>query len=207
MKRRILFGAIALAAITLATASLAAMPHLGTGEPVDAAGMLAEYPFLDGRLVAELTVNDYLQVAEQASVAIQQRHYVASIAARSFILPGLGQFAVGKTGAGVAHLLTHVGVVGGTLAGAYLLRPDGIDDVAWNVDAIEAYFRTVDFRELLPSLGVMAAGSMLSWVNRSVSAKSAARVAAEQVADGTVTFEPDLRFVGAHLFLGLRVGQ
>ena len=183
--------------------------HDETGSRVrqELAGILEEHA--DAPL-SEVTVNELLNIAGQLSVREQEGRYIERKQRRSFALPGMGQFGTGDPLVGSLFLVGHVALKAGTLTGAYLLLPDevqvgngGIDYLGDSFSDIRSAWGSLSFRDVGPSLGVLAGGSLIQGAYRYWSASDAGARATRNVEDGTVQFEPQpFMFVGDRLGFG-----
>jgi hypothetical protein len=120
-------------------------------------------------------------------------------------MPGVGQFMAGDPVSGSLFVAGDLALFAGTVLGAYFLLPSnvqfgtgngtagaGLDYLntplvgiknAWEANSLLAY---------LPSIGVVAGGMILKHLLGWWSSKSAAGLARQNIADGKVTFEPEL---------------
>ena len=188
--------------VAVAVAGTAAASPAGDGVTAD--DVFDAYPFLDGKSVPDVTVNDLLAVAEQVSVQRQEHAYVMHAAGASMMVPGGGQFVVGETGRGIAHLTAGLAIAGGAATGAWFLLPDELTSILGDSSEVKTYFE--DWQpDLLPAAGVIAGGTLLYTINTIWSARAAARSASDQIASGDVVFEPNLAIVGAGFGLGGRI--
>jgi TM2 domain-containing membrane protein YozV len=172
---------------------------------LDAEALISMAPSLDGKALSEVTVNEILAVAEELSIREQEQAYVYKIAGASWMVPGAGQFKTGNVGEGVLQLGLHLGVVGGTLFGAYALLPQDLKDILDDKAALETYFSEFRFEELWQANAVLAGGMILDGLIRGWSSHSAARSARAAIDEGRVMFEPNLTFLGGHLGVGMRM--
>lgn len=163
-------------------------------------------PSLDGKTLSEVTTNELLGLAEKISIRQQEEAYIDGVTFASFVVPGTGQFITGNAGLGALQLTLHLGIVAGSLYGAYEFLPDDIKNATQSKAGIEAAFDNATFEELLPSLGFLAGGALLDGILSSWSASGARRAAEENVRSGKVTFEPDLRVNALGAFFGLGIG-
>jgi len=148
-----------------------------------------------GEVLGELTVSETEELLGEISIAYQKAAYVSKSRAMSFMLPGLGQFMNDDPGMGALFLGLDVAAGVGTLLGAYFLLPselqfDQLNYFTKPYSVIETRWKDQSFVDLLPTLGVLAGGGLIQGILRGVSAKHAARLAEEQIAAGTITFEP-----------------
>ena len=126
------------------------------------------------------------------------------------MLPGAGQFMTGDAVGGVLFLAGDIVVVTGTLIGAYYLLPA---DLQFNsLNYFTSSFATIrktwedhSFVDLLPSMGLMAGGFIIKCAIGHFSSAGAARAALRNIADGKVTFAPNLEFMDHGFGMGMRM--
>lgn len=161
--------------------------------------------------IGDVGLNDIRDLAARASVLEQQRRYIAKARLSSFAMPGLGQFATDRDLEGVLFLAGDLVVAAGTIVGVHFTLPatvrfdatgaTGLNYFTNSYANIETAWKALSFEQLLPAAGVMTAGSIVSGLLRWWSSSHAAEAARENIADGSVTFEPR-----PYLFLGRRLG-
>jgi len=160
--------------------------------------------------VGTLTIGDMVKIAERVSIAEQKIHYVRKVRMASMMLPGAGQFMTGDAVGGALFLAGDIVVVTGTLVGAYYLLPADLQFNSLNYftspfSTIRSTWESHSFVDLLPSMGLMAGGFILKVIIGHVSAAGAARGALRNIADGKVTFTPNLGFMGHGFGMGMRM--
>ena len=160
--------------------------------------------------VGTLTIGDMLKIAGRVSIAEQKLHYVRKARMASFMLPGAGQFMTGDSVGGALFLAGDIVVMTGTLAGAYFLLPADLQFNSLNYFTsscaqIRATWENHSFVDLLPSMGVMAGGFLLKGIIGHLSAAGASRAALRNIADGKVTFTPNLGFMGHGFGMGMQM--
>jgi hypothetical protein len=149
------------------------------------------------RSLGELTIDQIRDALGQVSVARQKAAFIERSKAMSFMLPGMGQFVNRDPLAGSLFLSADVLVVAGTLVGAYFLLPKELQFGQLNYftdsyTAIEQAWKNQSFVDMLPTLGVLAAGWLVDGGLRLFSSKHAGNLARRNVENGTITFEPKL---------------
>ena len=122
------------------------------------------------------------------------------------MLPGLGQFRLGEGLEGAGFLAGHLGIVAGSLAGAYFLLPadlrfDRRDYLGTPMSDLRAAWTSHGISDLLPAIGVLAAGGVADMGLRFWSASAAHAEAKTALDSGRITPEP---LVGPGLF-GMRL--
>lgn len=150
----------------------------------------------------EITLGEIRAVIARLSVIRQQIAHVRKSAAISFFMPGAGHIMNGRTGSGVLFAAGGVLISGGTLVGAYFVLPESVQfgNVNYFTDsfaAIEAEWKALSFTDLLPSLGIITAGTIVDMFYRGFVSKKAASVARTAIRNGEKEFEPEFG-----LFLG-----
>ncbi len=148
-----------------------------------------------------LTVGDLAQLAARISIAEQQDHYVRKARNASWLFPGVGQFMTGDTLSGSLYLAGGVAVIAGTLIGAYLLLPSNVQFASTDyfhdpLSTIRSRWEGNSIVDYLPSAGFMLGGMILKAILGHFSAEDAAKRARQNIDDGTVTFTPNLEFLG-----------
>lgn len=98
---------------------------------------------------------------------------------------------------GTFFLLTDIAVITGTLIGAYYLLPDELkfDRLNYFRDSsatINERWENQSFMDMLPTMGVIAGGIVISGIVRLISATHAGKLAQRNIAEGKIQFEPKL---------------
>jgi len=165
-------------------------------------------PEAQNKTISELTLSEHITLASALSIKRQELNYVRSATMASRFLPGAGQFMTGNVGEGVAFLGVQTLITGATIAGVYLLTPANLWDTSASYGQLKQnykdYANTVTPQELLPVIGVISVGMILSSINRSISSNRARVQAEENIANGSVTFEPLISLpTSGQLFFGV----
>jgi TM2 domain-containing membrane protein YozV len=189
--------------ISLALLIPAAMFADGHRGGLDARAIYDMAPGLEGQTLGEIELDDLLALGESMSIRIQEEMYVDRAAFSSLLVPGTGQFMTGDTGLGIAQFAMHLAIVGGTAVGTYLLLPEDLQNSLDNYGQTKQYFETLQYSELLPATGVFLGGMLLNGILAGWSAHGAAESARANIADGSISFEPDLRLVRGLPFIGM----
>jgi hypothetical protein len=152
---------------------------------------------LGAQKIGDVEVAAFLSVRDRLSIAAQKDAYVRKTAMQSFLLPGLGQLETGETAAGIGFMAFDLGVIAGTLAGAYYLLPsdlrlDRIDYFRDNVAAINNAWCSHSLTDYLPAFGALLGGMVIDQAIRHWSAASARRGATRAIDEGRATFTPRL---------------
>ena len=150
---------------------------------------------LGAQKIGDLEVATLLSVRDRLSVAAQKDAYVRKTAMQSFLLPGLGQLRTGETAAGIGFMALDLGVIAGTLVGAYYLLPadlrlDRIDYFRSNITTINNAWYGHSFTDFLPAFGVLLGGMVIDQTIRHWSAADARRGADRAIDEGRATFTP-----------------
>jgi hypothetical protein len=150
---------------------------------------------LGARKIGDIDVATLLSVRDRLSIAAQKDAYVRKTAMESFFLPGLGQLETGETAAGIGFMAFDLGVIAGTLAGAYYLLPadlrlDRIDYFRDNVTTINNAWCGHSFTDYLPAFAALLGGMVVDQTIRHWSAANARRGASRAVDEGRATFTP-----------------
>jgi hypothetical protein len=168
--------------------------------------ILAAVPDGAGKTIEELTVAEWTALASAASVARQEDRYVGHAKFLSFVLPGTGQFMVGDTTGGILHLGAELAIIAGTVTAYRLLLPSDLQDSSLSRSErrslMDDYWEDGDGAELLPAMGVAAAGLTLSIVNRVLASSDAGDTARTNIDSGKVVFEPKIYLTGSHFGFG-----
>jgi hypothetical protein len=149
------------------------------------------------KTLGDMTVEEAQELLGQISVARQQAAFIERSKAMSFMMPGMGQFANKDPLSGSLFLTADLLVAAGTLVGAYFLLPSELQfgELNYFTDSyatIKNSWEAQSFVDLLPSLGVLAGGWLLSGGIRFFASKHAEKLARRNIEDGTITFEPEL---------------
>jgi len=165
---------------------------------------------IGGNTIGSLTVADLGKIAGRISIAKQKEDFVRRSAVASMIVPGIGQFMNNDALAGSLFIGADVILLAGTLVGGYYLLPTNVQFN--NLDYFNDSFTTIKDRwhsnnlvSYLPSIGVFAGGMILSMILRHFSVENAADLAAKNIADGKITFEPEFSFAGSMPGFGMRM--
>lgn len=150
--------------------------------------------------IGEMTFGEVEEMMARLSVPYQKSAHVRSSAMKSFLLPGLGQFANDAAGSGTLFLLGGMVIKAGTAVGSYLLLPDAVtfstlDYLNASNAEIETAWKSLSLTDLAPAFGVMAGGMLIDHLYRMLSAKHAGRLARDRIASGAITFEPRISFL------------
>ena len=152
---------------------------------------------VDNTSIGEFTLNDMKELALDLSIPFQKMQYVKKSKIASFILPGVGQYMNDDPLGGTLFLVSDLAITAGTLIGAYSLLPDELkfDRLNYFRDssaAINERWENQSFMDMLPTMGVVAAGIVVSGVIRLLSATHAGKLAQKNIAEGKIQFEPKL---------------
>ncbi len=147
--------------------------------------------------IGEFTLIEMKEVALDLSIPFQKMQYVKKSKITSAIFPGIGQFMNDDPVSGTFFLLTDIAVTTGTLIGAYYLLPDELqfDRLNYFRDssaAINERWDNQSFMDMLPTMGVIAGGIVVSGIVRLISATHAGKLAQKNIAEGKIKFEPKL---------------
>jgi hypothetical protein len=165
---------------------------------------------ISGTQLGTLTVGDLEKIAGRISIAVQKIQYVQKVRRASFLLPGAGQFMTGDALGGSLFLAGDLALVTGTLVGAYFLLPtnvqfSGLDYLHAPLGTIRTAWESNSITDYLPSIGVLAGGMILKSILGHFSAVNAEREARTNIAEGKVTFTPNLDMFGRGLGMGARI--
>jgi hypothetical protein len=165
---------------------------------------------IGGTTIGALTIADLDKIAGRISIAKQKEDFVQRSAVASMIMPGIGQFMNKDPLAGSLFIGADVILLAGTLVGGYFLLPanvqfDKLDYFNDSFTIIKDTWHSNNLVSYLPSIVVFAGGMILSMIVRHFSAENAANLAAKNIADGKITFEPDFSFYGSMPGFGMRM--
>lgn len=144
-----------------------------------------------------ITIGEYRTLLARLSVLQQEADYIRKTAASSFLFPGAGHIANGAAGLGILFGTGELLISAGTLVGAYALLPETVQFGQLNYftdsfAAIEAQWKNLSFMDVLPSMGVLAAGSLIDMIYRGFVSRNAADLARERIDSGDKEFEPEV---------------
>ncbi len=147
--------------------------------------------------IGSMTVADMEKIMGDISIARQKEAYIQRARVASFVMPGVGQFMGGDPVGGSLFIVGDVALFAGTVLGAYFLLPpnvqlSGLDYLNTSLVGIKNAWEANSLLSYLPSVGVMAGGMILKHLFGLWSSKSAAALARQNIADGKITFEPEL---------------
>lgn len=152
---------------------------------------------VDNTSIGEFTLNEMKELALDLSIPYQKMQYVKKSKMASFILPGAGQYMNDDPLGGTIFIVTNLAITTGTLIGAYNLLPDELkfDKLNYFRDssaAINERWENQSFMDMLPSMGVIAGGIVVSGIVRLISSAHAGKLAQKKIAEGRIQFEPKL---------------
>ena len=131
---------------------------------------------VDNTPIGEFTLSEMKGIALDLSIPYQKMQYVKKSKIASFILPGTGQYLNDDPLGGTIFLVSDLAITAGTLVGAYYLLPDELkfDKLNYFRDSsatINDRWENQSFMDMLPTMGVIAAGIVVSGINRLLSAE------------------------------------
>ncbi len=155
--------------------------------------------------IGSMTVADAEKILGDISIARQKEFYVQRARLASLHMPGVGQFLAGDPVGGSLFIVGDVALFAGTVLGAYFLLPanvqigsgagtgaGGLDYLNTSLVGIKNAWEANSILSYLPSAGVVVGGMILKHLFGLWSSKSAAALARQNIADGKITFEPEL---------------
>ena len=165
---------------------------------------------MSGTQLGTLTVGDLENLAGRVSIVVQKIQYVRKVRQASFLLPGAGQFMTGDSAGGAAFLAGDLAIVTGTLIGAYFLLPANVqfrdlDYFHAPLGSIRTAWESNSFTDYLPSMGLFAGGMIVRAVLGHFSAVNAESEARAAIAEGKVTFTPNLDVFDRGFGVGMRM--
>jgi hypothetical protein len=158
-----------------------------------------------------LTVGDLARLAARLSIAEQQDRYIQRARNASWHFPGAGQFMTGDTAGGSLFLAGDLAVIGGTLVGAYFLLPSNVQFSSLDyfndpLSTIRSRWEGNSVVNYLPSFGVLVGGMIVKHILGHFASVEAEKRARQNIADGKVTFTPNLEFLeGRRAGFGMRM--
>ena len=152
---------------------------------------------VDNTPIGEFTLNEMKEVALDLSIPFQKMQFVKNSKIASAVLPGIGQYMNNDPLSGTLFLISSIALTAGTLIGAYYLLPDelrfeSLDYFSDSRSTIRERWENQSFEDLLPTMGVMAAGFLVNGVIRLFSAAHAGKLTQKNIAEGKIQFEPKL---------------
>lgn len=191
--------------VVVTSFNLSAEPHQ---RGITSEEILDLFPGIGEKTFSELTISERIAISEEISIDMQEKNYVRRAAFASFLIPGAGQFMTGDPLTGAAHLAGEAAIVGGVITGLYFLLPEDLKDGSLTReerhDLYKTYMTPDNIDQILPAMGVMAGGALLSVFNSIIASHDAAENAFENIESGSVTFNPYLN-TGSTLGMGLRM--
>jgi len=161
-------------------------------------GMPFMYPEIEKLLrsqghktLGSLTVADIKMVMAKINEAAMINGYIQRSGRMSFIIPGAGQFMNKEPLSGTLFLTAHLGVIAGTLTGAYFLLPQDLqfgntDYLNEPIGTIKDRWRSHSLYDYLPSAAVFAGGHLVDLIIRSIAEKNAENLARTKIKSGEV---------------------
>ncbi len=195
MKKMALFLALlSLSSLAFALPMQKGYPGLSLS-PYSSAEMAAAAEALGSRPFGELTIAELTPYLARIELAARKDAWLKMGSAMSMHVPGAGQLRNGDTLAGLGYLTLHLATVAGTLVGYYFLLPsdlqfDKLDYFATPKTTVRDAWKAHSMVELMPAMGVMAAGMLVDGGLRLLSAKGAYSGAKAAIDSGKVTFAP-----------------
>ncbi len=152
---------------------------------------------LDSRKIGEFTVDELKALSMDLSIPFQKIQYVRKSKIASAVFPGVGQYMNDDAIGGTLFMLSNIAVISGTLITAYFMLPDEVnfDNLDYENDSkavIQTAWDNQSFNDLLPAMGVMAAGIVVNGVIRMISADHAGKLAQKNIAESKIKFEPKI---------------
>ena len=145
--------------------------------------------------ITDLRVDDLIEILNLVSLAEQESTHVRASRARSLVVPGWGQLTNGDRGPALLYFTADMTIQAAAFTlFSWMLPPS----VQWrNLNYLQTPFETIKDRwsaltasELIPSISVSAAGSILSLALRYFAAEDAGRRAMSAIDNGRIVFEP-----------------
>jgi len=206
MKRTIIVMVISAALAAAVSAQERAPDRFGFEQELSAA-----LQDMSGTPLGTLTVGDLQKLAGRVSIVVQKIQYVQKVRRASFLLPGAGQFMTGDALGGSLFLAGDLALITGTLIGAYFLLPANVqfrdlDYFHVPLGSIRTAWESNSLTDYLPSIGLLAGGMVLKAVLGHFSAVNAEQEARTSIAEGKVTFTPNLDVFGRGFGMGVRMG-
>lgn len=168
---------------------------MGPMAPMDMPFMYPEIEKLlrsqGNKTLGSLTVSDIRMVMAKINEAAMANSYIERSGRMSFMIPGAGQFINKEPLSGTLFLTAHLGVIAGTLTGAYFLLPQDLqfgntDYLNEPIGTIKDRWRSHSLYDYLPSAAVFAGGNLVDLIIRSIASKNAENLAREKLASGEV---------------------
>lgn len=198
-----------IAALALALVAAGAFAQHGPGRGIDPALIFEAAPSAADKTEAELTIGEKAAIASAVSITLQEKAYVRTAGMASYILPGAGQIKTGDYLKGAVHLGAQAAIVAGTAAALHYLAPAELLDFSGTHEerhaAMSAYMTRERIGEVLPSLGVLAGGTLLSFINSGIASHGARAKAQANIDSGKVKFEPSVMMASGFPGIGLRL--
>jgi hypothetical protein len=152
---------------------------------------------MDNAPIGEFTLKEIKELNLELSIPFQKMQFVKESKAASAIIPGMGQYMNNDPLGGTLFLVSNIAVITGTIIGAYYLLPDELkfDSLDYFHDSyftINERWENQSFADMLPSMGIIAAGFVVDGIIRFISATHAGNLAQKNIAEGKIQFEPKL---------------
>ena len=149
------------------------------------------------RQLGALTIGELQELLGRLSVARQKTAFIARSRAMSMMMPGLGELVNKDKVGGALFMTADLALLAGTVLGAYFLLPanvrfDQLDYFYGSFRNIRDTWESNSFMDYLPSLGVLVGGGLLKAILGGISAGHAEKLARRNIAEGKITFEPQL---------------
>ncbi|NCN06100.1 MAG: hypothetical protein GW949_10780 [Spirochaetales bacterium] len=167
-------------------------------------------PTMVAESLESLDLEDYLQAAALWDLYNQQQDFIKKAGYASYLMPGVGQI-MAKDGVGATLMIAgNLALSAGIILGTNLLLPRSVrigtlDYFGSSFADIEAAWKDLTFISLLPSMGVITAGSIIMHLFRDLSADDARLKAQQALSTGKVVLTPDFGVDQAGRFIfGIR---
>jgi len=176
---------------------------------LDPALILEAVPDAHNKTLDQLTLKERLDINAVVSIALQEKAYIKHAQMASFVLPGAGQVLTGQYGAAAIFGGVQLLISGASAVGLWYLMPADLKNYshshAEHKALLRSYMTDDRIMELLPAMGVSAGGTILSLLNRAISAKQARSSAEKNITEGKIEFAPYLGLSGLTPAMGLRL--
>ena len=164
------------------------------------------------KTLGSLTVADIGMLMAKMNEAAMINSYIEGSGRMSFIVPGIGQFINKEPLTGTLFLTAHLGVIAGTVTGAYFLLPQDLqfgntDYLNEPIGTIKDRWRSHSLYDYLPSAAVLVGGHVVDFLIRTIASKNAEKLAGEKIKSGEVKPKAYFWSKGNGFGFGMHMGK
>ena len=164
---------------------------------------------LDDKKIGDMTFDQLKQINMDLSVPLQKIQFIKKSEMASRMIPGMGQFINKEVLGGTLFLVSSLAIKAGSLVGAYFLMPadlrfDQLNYFTAPKADIKQTWESHSMQDVLPAFAVLTGGMVLDAILSKIASRNAGRLAAKNISEGNITFEPVAGITGG-LHTGIKM--